>query len=78
VLLIAFHDRPGEISVGPELLLQVIPEVEANIRGDDQRNINLNKHLLNDRTSIAQVLRGVEYEIEMAGEAISSVRYPHQ
>ena len=52
-MLIAFHDRPfsGEISVGPELLLQVIPEAEANIRGHDQRNINLNKHLLNDRTN---------------------------
>jgi len=38
VLLIAAHDRPfvGELSVGPDPLLQVMPEIEAGHEGDDQ------------------------------------------
>ena len=38
VLLIASHDRPftGEISVGPDPLLQVMPEAEASQQGMDQ------------------------------------------
>jgi hypothetical protein len=38
VLLIAAHDRPftGQISVGPEPLLQVMPEMEASQQGIDQ------------------------------------------
>jgi hypothetical protein len=38
VLLIASHDRPfiGELSVGPDPLLQVMPEGEASQQGMDQ------------------------------------------
>jgi Protein of unknown function (DUF4239) len=38
VLLIAAHDRPfmGQISVGPEPLLQVMPEMKASQEGIDQ------------------------------------------
>jgi Protein of unknown function (DUF4239) len=38
VLLIASHDRPfiGELSVGPDPLLQVMPEAEASQQGMDQ------------------------------------------
>jgi hypothetical protein len=39
VLLIAAYDRPfiGKISVGPESLLQVMPDIEDNQQGIDQR-----------------------------------------